>query len=229
MTPLTHKTVSREEWDEARSELLRKEKELTRAHDELAKQIQELPWVKIDKDYVFHTVDGDKTLVDLFDGKAQLFVYHFMFGPGWKAGCPYCSFWADNFRGLTYHLPQRDVSFKVISRATLDEIQEYRERMQWEFDWVSSHDSDFNFDLAKSSRDPPAKRFPDEPYFEKAEMPGISVFYRDGNDVYRTYYTTARGLEPLNGVYGALDLVPKGRDEKHLPWAAAWVKRHDEY
>lgn len=229
MAPLSHNIVSREEWLETRNALLKKEKELTRARDELTKEIQQLPWVKIDKEYIFHTADGDKTLAELFDGKSQLFVYHFMYGPGWKAGCPICSFWADNYDGLRHHLPQRDVSFKLISRATLDELEAYKQRMGWKFDWVSSHDTDFNYDFHKSLRDPPAQRFPDEPHRERTEMPGISVFFRDGNDVYHTYSTTARGLEPLNAVYNALDLVPKGRDEKELDWTAAWVKRHDEY
>jgi len=220
MSPVGHKVVSREEWVEARNELLKKEKEMTRAKDELAKQVQALPWVKIDKNYLFHTVDGDKCLAELFGDKSQLVVYHFMLAPGWNA-CPSCSFWADNYDGLRYHLPQRDVSFKVISRATLDEIQQYRKRMGWNFDWVSSHDTDFNYDFHASKKDPPEGR--------SGEEPGLSVFYRDGNDVYHTYSTTARGMEPLNAVYNALDLCPKGRDEKELRWPMEWVKRHDEY
>jgi predicted dithiol-disulfide oxidoreductase (DUF899 family) len=229
MSEVKHQVVSREEWETLRADLLKKEKELTRARDALTAEVRQLPWVKVDKEYVFHTTDGDKTLPELFDGKSQLFVYHFMFGPGWKAGCPSCSFWAENYGGLRYHLPQRDVSFKVISRATLDEIQAYRKRMGWEFDWVSSNDTEFNFDFGRSSNKVPAKSFPDEPHREGVELPGLSVFYREGNDVYHTYFTTRRGLEPLNAVYAALDLVPKGRDEKSLPWPSAWIKRHDEY
>lgn len=229
MAAVKHQVVSREEWNEQRAELLKKEKELTKARDALTTEIRALPWVKIEKNYIFHTTDGDKTLPELFDGKSQLFVYHLMFGPGWKGACPNCSFWAENFTALHYHLPHRDVSFKAISRATLDEIQAYRNRMGWEFDWVSSHDSDFNYDFGTSSKTPPVKKFPDEPHLEYTEQPGISVFYRDGNDVYQTYFNTARGLEPINAIYAALDLVPKGRDEEGLEWPSAWIKRHDEY
>ena len=231
MAEVKHKVVSREEWQGLRAELLKKEKELTRAHDALSAQVRELPWVKMDDKYVFHTVDGDKTLAELFEGKSQLFVYHFMFGPGWKkGGCPSCSFWADNFAGFRFHLPHRDVTFKAISRASLEEIQAYRKRMGWEFDWVSSADTDFNFDVGTSSQLPPAKRYPDEEYREGVERPGLSAFYRDGNDVYHTYFTTNRGLEAINAVYGALDLVPKGRDEAEVkPYPMAWVRRHDEY
>lgn len=229
MAAVKHQVVSREEWNEQRAELLKKEKELTKARDALTTEIRALPWVKIEKNYIFHTTDGDKTLPELFDGKSQLFIYHLMFGPGWKGACPICSFWAENFTALHHHLPHRDVSFKVISRATLDEIQAYRKRMGWEFDWVSSHDSDFNYDFGTSSKTPPVKKFPDEPHLEYTEQPGISVFYRDGNDVYQTYFNTARGLEPINAIYAALDLVPKGRDEEGLEWPSAWIKRHDEY
>jgi predicted dithiol-disulfide oxidoreductase (DUF899 family) len=224
-----HKVVSREEWDKYRAELLKKEKELTKAHDKLAAERREMPWVKIEKNYVFHTTAGDKTLAELFDGKSQLFVYHFMFGPGWKGGCPLCSFWGDNFNGLRFHLPHRDVAFKVISHASLEEIQAYRKRLGWEFDWVSSADTDFNFDLGVSSRELPQKSHSDEPHFDRTESPGISVFYREGNDVYHTYFTTMRGLESINAVYGALDLTPKGRDESGLSFPMAWVRRHDEY
>ena len=230
MTELGNKVVSRREWEEARAEILKKEKELTKAHDALAAEIRKMPWVKIDKTYVFRTSSGDKTLVELFDGKSQLFVYHFMFGPGWKGGCPSCSFWADNFGGFPHHLPHRDVSFKVISRATIEEIEAYRKRMGWQFEWVSSSDTDFNFDLGVTTKKVPAQRFPDAPHREGVELPGLSVFYREGDDVYHTYFTSRRGLEAVNAVYAALDLVPKGRDEDGItPYAMAWVKRHDEY
>jgi len=230
MAEVNHKVVSREEWNSLRAELLEKEKALTKASDALASERRALPWVKIDKTYNFQTLSGDKSLADLFDGKSQLLVYHFMFAPGWKGGCPSCSFWADNYNGFRYHLPQRDVSFKVISRASLAEIEKYRERMGWEFDWVSSAETDFNFDFGLSINKEPEKRFPDEPHREGIERPGLSVFYRVGEDVYHAYYTTARGLEAVNAVYGALDLVPKGRDESSVtPYPMAWVKRHDEY
>jgi predicted dithiol-disulfide oxidoreductase (DUF899 family) len=230
VTATGNKVVSRREWEEARAELLKKEKELTRAHDALSAEIRKMPWVKIDKTYVFRTSNGNKTLVELFDGKSQLFVYHLMYGPGWKGACPSCSFWADNFGGFPYHLPQRDVSFKAISRATIEEIESYRNRMGWKFDWVSSSDTDFNFDFGVTSRKVPAQRFPDAPHMEGVELPGISVFYREGDNVYHTYFTSRRGLEAINATYGALDLVPKGRDEEGItPYPMGWVKRHDEY
>jgi predicted dithiol-disulfide oxidoreductase (DUF899 family) len=227
-TAVNHPVVSREKWNKLRGDLLKKEKELTKARDALTAEIRELPWVKVEKEYVFHTTYGDKTFPELFDGKSQLFIYHFMFAPGWDGGCSSCSLWADNFGGLCHHLPQRDVSFKVISRATLKEIQEYRKRMGWEFDWVSSNSSDFNLDFGSSSNKASTKRSSDEP-LEVVENACFSVFYHDGNDVYQTYFTTGRGIEPIDAVYAALDLVPKGRDEKGLPHPMAWIRRHDEY
>jgi len=152
-----------------------------------------------------------------------------MLGPGWKAGCPSCSFWADNFAGMAYHLPQRDVAFNLISRAPLSEIEAYKKRMSWGYNWVSSAGSDFNFDMKVSAEVGPEKRDVEHPERAGEEKPGISVFVKRGEDVYLAYCTTARGLEGINAVYGALDMVPKGRDEKSLPWPMAWVKRHDEY
>jgi predicted dithiol-disulfide oxidoreductase (DUF899 family) len=216
MTKQNHQVVSRAEWTERRAELLKKEKDLTKQRDALTREIRTLPWVKIEKNYLFQTSHGKKMLVDLFEGKSQLLVYHFMLGPGWGQGCPSCSFWADQFAGLSIHLPHRDVAFKVISRAPLEEIEKYKKRMGWSFDWVSSAGSDFNFDIGVSKG-------------EKDESPGISIFYRDGNDVYHTYFTTGRGLEVLNPTYGILDLVPLGRNEGELEWPMQWVKRHDEY
>ena len=229
MSEVNHKVVSREEWNTARAEILKKEKELTHARDALTAEIRAMPWTKIEKQYYFDTPDGKKSLAELFQGHSQLFVIHLMFGPDWKAACPSCSFWADSYNGLRHHLPHRDVSFKAISRAPLEKISEYKKRMGWEFDWVSAYDSDFNLDFSWSSNRTPAQRFPDEPQREGTESPGFSVYYRDGEDVYQTYYTTSRGLEILNPIYQALDLVPKGRDEKALAWPMAWVKRHDEY
>lgn len=222
-----HEVVSLEEWEIARAEILKKEKELTNARDALTIEIRAMPWTKIEKQYYFGTPHGKKSLAELFQNKSQLLVVHFMLGADWKAGCPGCSFWADSYNGLRYHLPHRDVSFKVISNAPLEEILEYKARMGWEFDWVSAYQSDFNVDFSWTSNKSPAKRFPDTPEKEGTERPGFSVFYREGNDVYQTYYSTARGLEVLNPVYGALDLVPKGRDENGL--AIKWFKRHDEY
>ena len=230
MSKLNHEVVSRSEWESLRADLLKKEKALTKARDQLTAEIRSIPWVKMEKEYSFHTPTGTKTLADLFDGKSQLFVVHFMFVTCWKAGCPGCSFWADSYDGLRYHLPQRDVSFKVISRASLEDIEKYRKRMGWEFEWVSSMDTDFNYDIGVSLRKVPDVCFPDEPHREGIERPGISIFYRDGNDVYQTYFNTARGLEIINPVYAVLDLVSKGRDEADLkPYPSAWVKRHDEY
>jgi len=229
MSQTNHKVVSQEEWNKLRAELLKKEKALTRQRDELTAEIRNLPWVKIEKEYLFHTTDGEKTLAELFDGKSQLFVYHFMFGPGWTEGCPSCSFWADNFGGFRYHLPQRDVSFKLISRAPLEDIQKFKERMGWEFDWVSSYGTDFNSDIGASAPNPSPPKNPDAAYLEDIERPSISVFYREGNQVYHTYFTTRRGLEAINTIYAALDLVPKGRDESRQPYPMAWVRHHDKY
>ena len=213
---MKHQVVDKREWDAKRAELLAKEKALTRQRDALAAELRAMPWVKIDKSYVFDTVRGKETFAQLFGDRSQLLVYHFMLGPGWTAGCPSCSFWADHFASFRYHLPQRDVAFKVISRATLDEIKRYQTRMGWEFDWVSSAGGTFNLDLGVSSG-------------ERDESPGFSIFARDGGDVYHTYFTTGRGLETLNTTYNVLDLVPAGRNEAGLEWPMKWVKRHDEY
>lgn len=216
MAQAIQKTVGRKEWKRVRAKLLEKEKALTRQRDKLTKQIRKMPRVEVEKDYVFQTTRGKKTLAELFGGKAQLLVYHFMLGPGWGEGCPSCSFWADHFGSFRYHLPQRDVAFKVISRAPLKDIQKYQKRMGWKFDWVSSSGSSFNKDFGVSSG-------------KDNESPGISIFSREGDKVYHTYFTTGRGLEVLNSTYGILDLVPKGRDEDGLEWPMAWVKRHDKY
>lgn len=213
---LKHELVSREQWFELRQETLRKEKELTRQRDAITAEIRQLPWIKIDKNYSFQTASGPKTLSDLFEGKSQLVVYHMMYASGSAKPCQVCSFWADHFHGPGYHLAARDASFKVISRAPIAALTEWKKRMDWSFDWISSDGSDFNSDLGVT-------------HPEHGEMPGLSVFYRDGNEIYQTYFTTGRGLEPLNGTYGLLDLVPKGRDEDKLEWPAAWVKRHNEY
>jgi predicted dithiol-disulfide oxidoreductase (DUF899 family) len=210
------KIVTRDQWSKQRGKLLKKEKRLTRQRDALTAELRKLPWVKMDPSYVFETRKDKRSLAQLFEGKSQLLVYHFMLGPGWGEGCPSCSFWADHFASFRYHLPQRDVAFKVISRAPLKEIEKYRKRMGWEFDWVSSSGTRFNLDLGVSSG-------------TDDEEPGISIFARVGQDVYHTYFTTGRGLEVINSTYAILDLVPKGRDEAKLPWPMAWVKRHDKY
>jgi predicted dithiol-disulfide oxidoreductase (DUF899 family) len=230
-----NRVVSRDEWIAARKTHLAKEKALTRARDELSAERRALPWVKVDKNYVFDTPSGKKTLGELFDGRSQLVVYHFMLGPGWGEGCPSCSYLADHFDGATIHLAQRDVTFLVVSRAPLPEIEAYKKRMGWKFDWVSSYGNDFNYDLHVSSG--PEEQKSGKVYynyetgdFESDEMPGLSVFAKDGSGhVFHTYSTYARGLDILAGAYNFLDLVPKGRDEDELPWSMAWVRRHDEY
>jgi len=228
------KVVSRREWLAARQELLAKEKELTHARDEVSRLRRELPWVKVEKRYEFEGPNGKESLGDLFEGRSQLLLYHFMFGPDWKEGCPSCSFWADNYEGTIVHLNHRDVTFVVVSRAPLDKLEAYRERMGWRFKWVSSLGSDFNRDYQVSfTPQEMAKgemlynyrltKFPSE------EAPGISVFYRDAGGVFHTYSCYSRGLDMLNGAYHHLDLVPKGRDEEGLPYSMAWLRRHDSY
>jgi predicted dithiol-disulfide oxidoreductase (DUF899 family) len=231
---LQHKIVSESEWTAQRKALLAKEKEFTRARDQLSAERRMLPWVKVNKPYVFETPDGKKTLAELFDGKSQLVVYHFMLGPGWEEGCPSCSYLADHFDGAIAHLSQRDVAFVVVSRAPLPEIEAFKRRMGWRFKWVSSFGSDFNFDYHVSF---PEKQVGSEGEYNYAkeeigsdEMPGASVFYKDPTDaVFHTYSAYARGLDILIGAYNWLDLTPKGRDEAELPWSMAWVRRHDEY
>lgn len=187
MADLNHPVVSREEWNSVREALLKKEKEHTYQHDALAAEIRSLPWVKIEKQYIFQTPRGPKTLLDLFEGHSQLFVYHFMLGAGWKDGCPMCSLWADGYGGMSIHLPHRDCSFKVISSAPLDEILAYKERMGWEFDWVSASYSEFNYDFGVSLKD--GQTFP---RIGGSERSGISCFFRHGDEVYHTYFTTGR-------------------------------------
>ena len=228
------KVVPRDEWLVARKDLLTREKELTRLRDEVSRHRRELPWVKIDKEYVFDGQDGRKTLADLFDGRSQLIVYHFMLGPGWEAGCKSCSYLADHFDGANWHLPHRDVTFVVVSRAPLSEIEPFKKRMGWRFKWFSSHSNDFNFDYHVSASEDDRANGKMHYNYETQEgvtdeLPGLSVFYKDENgDVFHTYSTYARGLDILVGVYNFLDLVPKGRDEN--PDATMdWVRRHDEY
>jgi len=229
------KVVSAAEWLVARKDLLSREKELTRLRDEVSRHRRELPWVKVDKEYVFDGPNGQETLADLFDSRSQLIVYHFMFGPDWEEGCKSCSYLADHFDGANWHLPHRDVSFVVISRAPLPKLEAYKKRMGWRFKWVSSHRNDFNFDYHVSATDEEqAKRKMHYNYqiqeWVNEEMPGLSVFHKDeGGDVFHAYSTYARGLDILVGAYNFLDLVPKGRDEDHLDLTMDWVRRHDEY
>lgn len=229
------RVVSPDEWLAARKELLAKEKQLTRQHDVLSAERRKLPWTKVEKNYVFEGPNGEETLLDLFAGRSQLIVYHFMFGPDWEEGCPSCSFGMDHVDGALVHLAQRDVTFTAISRAPFPKIKAFKQRMGWRFKWVSSYGNDFNHDYHVSfSKDEIAKgkiyynfgmnEFPSE------EAPGLSVFYKDKSGaVFHTYSAYARGLEPIIGTYTLLDLVPKGRDEEGLEFTMSWVRHHDRY
>jgi predicted dithiol-disulfide oxidoreductase (DUF899 family) len=228
--------VSREEWIDARKQLLAREKELTRLQDELNARRREMPWVRVDKDYVFDAPQGRRTLSELFDGRSQLVVYHFMLGPGKKAGCIGCSFFADHVDGPNLHLANHDVTFVAISRAPLSEIEAYRRRMGWRFNWVSSQNSDFNYDYHVSFRKEDLAKGRVYYNFEMIDstmedLHGISVFVKDENGaVYHTYSSYGRGDERGLGAYMFLDLTPKGRNETGPNYNLTdWVKRHDEY
>jgi len=229
------KVVSREEWLTARKKLLAKEKQLTRERDALAAERRQLPWVKVDKNYVFDSPGGRKTLADLFDGRSQLIVYHFMFGPEWNEGCPSCSFNMDHTDGALPHLAQRDVSFAAVSRAPLSKIDPFKKRMGWRFAWVSSFGTDFNSDYRASFTPEEMAKSKVEYNFDlvefpSAEAPGISVFYKDKNgNIFHTYSAYARGTENVVNTYNYLDFVPKGRDEDALPFTMSWVRHHDRY
>ncbi|HZZ08086.1 MAG TPA: thioredoxin family protein [Candidatus Binataceae bacterium] len=230
-----HKVVSRDEWIGARKQLLTKEKEFTRSRDQLCQQRRDLPWEAVSKEYVFEGPNGKQTLPDLFDGRSQLVVYHFMFDPGWDAGCPHCSFWADNFNGIVVHLNHRDVTMIAVSRAPYSKLAAYEKRMGWNFKWVSSHDTSFNFDYHVSftpeelARKEAFHNFTTQPP-PGSEVVGISVFYKDETGkVFHTYSTYSRGVDMVNGAYHYLDLVPKGRDEAGQRNPQFWVRRHDEY
>jgi predicted dithiol-disulfide oxidoreductase (DUF899 family) len=227
-------TGSPKEHRAARLELLAREKQLTRLRDELAAERRRLPWVRLDKNYEFDGPDGRLSMTDLFGDKSQLIVYHFMMGPGWEEGCPICSFWADSFDGTSVHLAHRDAAFVAVSRAPFPEIEAYRRRMGWSFPWVSSAPSDFNFDFGVSST-PEHLAAGSEYNFRRVEKPmeespGLSVFARDdAGQIFHTYSTYSRGLDPINSAYQLLDVTPKGRDEQDLPWTMAWLRRHDSY
>lgn len=229
------KVVSESEWLAARKEFLAKEKEFTHLRDELSRQRRALPWTRVEKQYVFEGPGGKVTLAQLFENRSQLVVYHFMLGPGWKEGCPSCSFLADHYDGATIHLANRDVTFAVISHAPFNEIEAFKKRMGWRFKWVSSFGSDFNYDYHVSfTPDDRTKGKVDYNYetidFPIEEMPGLSVFAKDGSgSVYHTYSAFARGLDILVGAYNILDFVPKGRDEDGLAFTMAWVRHHDKY
>ncbi len=229
------KAGTREEWLAARLELLKEEKELMRRSDELASRRRALPSVRIDKTYVFDSPDGRRTLAELFEGRSQLLVQHFMFAPGWEQGCPSCSFMADHVDGMTIHLAHRDVAFAAISRAPLADIERFRKRMGWRFKWASSYGGDFNYDfLVSFTPEEVAKgalnyNFGPWPHaFD--EWPGVSVFHKnDAGEVFHAYSTYGRGVEVMMGAYRMLDLTPKGRDEKNVEYKMEWVRHHDRY
>jgi predicted dithiol-disulfide oxidoreductase (DUF899 family) len=236
ITQLEHPVLSQAEWLAARKDLLAKEKEFTRLRDELSRQRRELPWEKVEKQYAFEGPSGTgKTLADLFEGRSQLIVYHFMFGPGWSEGCKSCSYLADHFDGAAIHLAHRDVTLAAISRAPFAEIGAFKKRMGWRFPWVSSFGSDFNFDYHVSFTDAEVAGANTEYNYAdiKApfeELPGLSVFFKDANgEIFHTYTTYARGLDILVGTYNFLDMAPKGRDEAGLAHTMAWVRHHDKY
>jgi len=224
------KVVSEAEWRQARVDLLAREKALNKLRDEIAAERRKLPWHQVKEDYVFSGPDGQLCLSELFGTKSQLIVYHFMYAPGWQEGCKHCSFWADQYDAINRHIGARDVSLAVVSRAAWKDFQAFKQRMNWQFTWLSSAENTFNIDYHVS--------FPDQEtgYYNYAEtkvgeeLPGLSVFYKDDSgDIFHTYSTYARGLDPLNATYQMLDLVPKGRDEADLPYGMAWLKHHDDY
>ena len=234
-TVIEPRVASADEWLAARKELLIKEKALTRAHDAIAAERRQLPMVKVDTGYVFETPAGRRTLAELFDGRSQLMVYHFMLGPDWSEGCVSCSFLADHIDGTLVHLAHRDVTMIVVSRAPLENIETFKRRMGWKFPWVSSYGNDFNRHYHVSFTEPEASsgrayyNFAAQPY-ALDEMPGLSVFFKNAaGEVFHTYSTFGRGGEALIGTYHCLDFVPKGRDEDGLAFTMAWLRHHDRY
>lgn len=230
-----HKVVSRDEWLAARKELLIKEKELTRLRDQLSAERRELPWVEVEKNYVFDGSDGKETLSDLFERRSQLIVYHFMFDPEWSEGCKSCSFLADHYNPAVVHLNQRDVSMVTISRAPLEKLLQFQKRMGWTFKWVSSFNNEFNrdFHVTFTEEELASSKVNynyDFTSFPVTEAPGISVFFKDNQEnIFHTYSSYARGLDIFLTTYNLLDIVPKGRDEDGLSYTMEWVRYHDRY
>lgn len=232
---MTHPIVSREAWLEARKALLDRERALTRERDALAAARRSLPWVEVTEDYRFESENGTVGLPDLFGGRSQLIVSHFMFGPDWEAGCPSCSFWADGYDPMVVHLAARDVAFAAVSRAPLASLLTYRDRMGWRFPWVSSLASRFNMDFGVSfdedalAAGPVSYNYRETP-MRGSEAPGLSTFCKDeAGRLFHTYSCYSRGLDAMNTAYQLLDIVPKGRDEQDLPFPMTWVRRRDEY
>lgn len=231
-----HEITDKTTWLAQREALLAREKALTRARDELAAARRALPWVRVDKRYVFTGPAGEQTLADLFGPRSQLIVYHFMFGPEAEVGCKSCAFWADNWSAAVPHLQARDVTLLAVSRAPLARLEAFKRRMGWDFTWVSSGGSEFNHDFAvafdDAAREGGAATYNYAPADARIEpdMPGFSVFYKDSDGaVFHTYSTYARGIELANPTYQLLDLAPRGRDEGDLPYTMAWVRLHDQY
>jgi predicted dithiol-disulfide oxidoreductase (DUF899 family) len=230
-----HQVVSHGDWLTARRQLLTKEKEFLRKRDQLSSERRALPWERVEKRYAFEGPAGEETLADLFAGRSQLIVYHFMFAPDWEAGCKSCSFWADNFNGIIAHLNQRDVSLAAISRAPLQMLRAFAERMGWTFPWVSCARCDFNYDYQVSFKAEDLARGTSVYNYARHEgkmtdLPGFSVFLKDeAGGIFHTYSTYARGLDPMNVAYQLLDIAPKGRDEAGLPHPMSWVRLHDRY
>jgi len=230
-----HKVVSSAEWLAARKELLKKEKEFTRQREQLTKMRRDLPWEKVEKKYEFVGLNGKESLADLFGKHSQLIVYHFMFGADWAEGCKSCSLIADHYDPSIIHLIHRDVSMVTVSRAPFAQLEAFRKRMGWKFKWLSSEGSDFNLDYQVSSTKEQEEK-PEQYYnyemqsFPSSERPGMSVFFKDEDgNVFHTYSTFGRGLEPFIGTYDLLDIVPKGRDESALTYGMEWVRHHDKY
>lgn len=230
-----HRVVARDVWIAERKKLLAREKELTRLGDRIARERRSLPWVEVDKSYVFDAPEGRRTLAELFDGRRQLLVQHFMFAPGWEQGCPSCSFMADHIDGMNVHLADRDVTVVVVSRAPLSEIEGFRRRMGWRFRWVSSHAGDFNYDFGVSFTPEEVARGELSYNYGKwrdafEELPGVSVFYKnDAGRIFHTYSTYGRGVEVMMGTYRMLDLTPEGRGERDVEHKMEWVRHHDRY
>lgn len=231
-----HNIVTYDDWENACREHLVKEKEFTRLRDQLSQARRDLPWTKIQKAYQFDTNAGLKLLDDLFEGKSQLIICHFMFAPDWESGCPSCSFWADNYNNINVHLNARDINMIVVSNAPLKKLQNYKERMGWTFNWVSSFANDFNADFGVTFTEDDMNKINPAFYnfktagFPVSEAPGTSVLYKNkSGEIFRTYSCYARGQDIVNGAYNFMDMTPKGRDEDEFPMTMAWLRRHDEY
>jgi len=229
-----HQVVSHDEWISRRKNLLQKEKAWSKLQDELTRERMKLPWEEVDKDYVFHAPHGQKSLADLFGGNSQLITYHFMLGPGWEVGCKSCSFIADHFNPSIPHLNARDVSMVAVSRAPIEEIEAFKKRMGWDFEWVSSFNNEFNFDYDVSFTEEQVEAGTGQHNYEESgfpgtEAPGVSVFYKDDENIFHTYSAYSRGLDRFIAAYHYLDIVPDGRNEEGLSAKMSWLKLHDDY